>query len=246
MTKLSGIFLFLLLAASVIPSSAQTLTTLYSFCSQTGCTDGSYPDSSLLAAGDGNLYGMTTAGGNLNSGTIFKITPAGSLTTTYSFCSQPNCIDGSAPSDQLVQDADGSIYGATAYGGRHSSTGGTIFKTTASGNLTSLYSFCALPNCADGSGPDSALVKGSNGSFYGTTFTGGDGFGTVFSITTSGALTTLHTFVNTDGAGPEALILGADGNFYGAASTGGAKALFRVTAKVVVLLGLPCSLVSAT
>jgi len=78
MTKLSGFFFFWLLAVSVISSSAQTLTTLYSFCSQSGCPDGSYPDSSLLAAGDGNLYGMTSAGGNFYSGTIFKITPAGS------------------------------------------------------------------------------------------------------------------------------------------------------------------------
>src|ERR1035437_89259 len=70
------------------------LTTLYSFCAQIGCTDGSIPYAGLIQATNGDLYGTTADGGaNGNYGTIFKITPGGALTTLYSFCSQSGCTD---------------------------------------------------------------------------------------------------------------------------------------------------------
>ena len=88
------------------------LTTLYSFC---GCTDGSYPQG-LVQATDGNFYGTTIAGGT-NGGTVFAITPSGSLTTLYTFCSQSGCTDGQSPDGELAQDTNGNFYGTTAFGG---------------------------------------------------------------------------------------------------------------------------------
>ncbi|MGB6472140.1 MAG: choice-of-anchor tandem repeat GloVer-containing protein, partial [Candidatus Acidiferrales bacterium] len=93
------------------------LTTLYSFCSQGGtdCTDGEYPYGGLIQGSDGNFYGTTFEGGDgyFNVGTVFKITPSGTLTTLYSFCSQANCTDGELPYAGLIQGSDGNFYGTT-------------------------------------------------------------------------------------------------------------------------------------
>ncbi len=109
-------------------SPAGKFTTLYAFCSQTDCGDGANPAGPLVLGTDGNFYGTTISGGNsTNSGTIFKITPQGVLTTLYDFCSQPNCADGSNPQAGLIQATDGTFYGTTTSGG---GTGGpgTIFR----------------------------------------------------------------------------------------------------------------------
>jgi uncharacterized repeat protein (TIGR03803 family) len=91
-------------------------TTLYSFCSQTNCTDGSGPDAGLIQASDGNFYGVTGGGGAQGAGTVFEITPAGKLTTLYSFCPGNDCRDGAVPSS-LVQGTHGGFYGTTYAGG---------------------------------------------------------------------------------------------------------------------------------
>jgi uncharacterized repeat protein (TIGR03803 family) len=209
------------------PSGA--LTTLYTFCSQIGCTDGATPLSALAQASDGNLYGTTTGGGLSSSGggTIFKITPSGTLTTLYSFCSQSGCTDGSYPQGSLVQAKDGDFYGTTYYGGANS--GGTVFKITPSGTLTTLYSFCSLSGCRDGANPFAGLVQGSDGNLYGTTQVSGTiQAGTVFKITPGGRLTTLYVFCSqvhcTDGKYLEAgLVQATDGNLYGTTYLGGAE-----------------------
>ena len=93
---------------------------------------------------------------------------------------------------------------------------GTIFKITARGVLTTLYSFCAQTNCADGAVPRS-LTLGNDGNFYGATdWSGevGDCCGTI-SSTPNGQLTTLHSFDGSDGYFPSSLVQGSDGNFYG-------------------------------
>jgi len=129
-----------------------TLTTLCSFCSQADCADGSHPGAGLILGFDGNFYGTTESGGancrEPGCGTIFKVTPGGTLTTLYSFCSQTDCVDGSTPLGGLVQGNDGDLYGTTQLGGSHGL--GTVFKITPSGTLTKLYSFCAQGGCADG------------------------------------------------------------------------------------------------
>jgi uncharacterized repeat protein (TIGR03803 family) len=95
-----------------------TLTTLYSFCSQAGCPDGSGPVAPLFSATDGNLYGTTNAGGNSSGrGTIFKLSLDGVLTTLHSFCQLFGCVDGSYPEAGLTQGTDGNFYGTTAGGG---------------------------------------------------------------------------------------------------------------------------------
>jgi len=101
------------------------LTTLYSFCSQTGCTDGSNANA-LVQATDGDFYGTTYSGGANNQGTIFKITPSGALTTLYSFCSQTGCTDGQNPVAGLVQATNGKFYGTTPIGGTLGE--GTVFS----------------------------------------------------------------------------------------------------------------------
>jgi len=201
---------------------------LYSFCAQPSCADGGYPVAGLALAIDGNFYGTTSGGGaNGNYGTVFKITPRGTLTTLYSFCAQPNCTDGSGSTAALVQGTDNNFYGTTNTGGTNNR--GTVFKITAGGTLTTLYSFCAQPSCTDGSDPWAGLIQATDGNFYGTTVNGGTyDEGTVFRITPSGKLRTLYSFDwdgdfhYEDGAGPFAgLIQASDGNLYGTTVFGG-------------------------
>src|SRR5271166_986250 len=115
-------------------TASGTLTTLYNFCSQVNCTDGAEPFSGPLIFG-GNIYGTTYWGGINGQGTIFKITPAGQLTTLHSFAGGPT--DGAYPIAGLVQ-VGGNFYGTTELGG--ASGGGTIFEITPAGQLTTLYS----------------------------------------------------------------------------------------------------------
>jgi uncharacterized repeat protein (TIGR03803 family) len=190
------------------------LTTLYSFCSQSDCTDGSNPYGGLIQATDGNLYGTTVNGGANTAGTVFKITPSGKLTTLYSSCSQSNCADGANPYAALVQATDGNLYGTTVNGGAIGFYDGTVFKITPSGKLTTLHSFCSHRSCADGYNPYAALVQATDGKLYGTTVYGGDfGWGTVFKITRSGTLTRLYSFPGGTVLSSAALIQATDGNF---------------------------------
>lgn len=234
----------LMMLAAAIAAPAQTFKTLVSF----GGTDGFGPQAALVQATNGNLYGTTAYGGANRScasngslvgcGTIFEITPSGKLTTLYSFCSQSGCADGQFPFGGLVQAPDGNFYGTTWGSGDRGY--GTVFKITPGGTLTTLYSFAGYPT--DGANP-TALVQASDGNFYGTTVYGGPnimlcgesgyGCGTVFKITPSGALTTLHNFDLTDGSHPYAqLVQATDGDLYGTASEGGSNqrgTVFKIT-----------------
>jgi uncharacterized repeat protein (TIGR03803 family) len=224
-----------------------TLTVLHSF----NGTDGEYPGGGLVQGSDGNFYGATGAGGTGSNctgfkpagcGTIFKITQVGQLTTLHTF----NFTDGYQPHGPLVQGTDGNFYGATNEGvvaGTVCGFGcGTIFKITPGRTLTTLHIF----EGPDGSFPVAGLVQATDGNFYGTTETGGAysscgnwgyGCGTVFKITPSGTLTTLHSFDLTDGYRPEGtLVQGTDANLYGTTALGGACSysegcgtLFKIT-----------------
>jgi uncharacterized repeat protein (TIGR03803 family) len=208
-----------------------TLTTLYNFCSQSGCADGQEPGGALVQGTDGNLYGTTGAGGNSacghsgGCGTIFKITTTGTLTTLHSF----RLTDGGNPGG-LVEATDGNFYGMTYSGGASNSncttgTCGTVFKITPAGGLTTLHIF----DYTDGANPSAALIQASDGNFYGTTGGGGNctnfagGCGTVFKITPTGTLTTLHSFDRADGALPITLVQHRNGTFYGTTVRGGAN-----------------------
>src|ERR1017187_10338012 len=210
-----------------------TPTTLYSFCSQSGCTDGLAPYAALVQAANGDLYGTTVYGGADGFGTVFKITPSGALTTLYRFCSDyPSCTDGADPYAGLVPAANGDFYGTT-YGGGANGNYGTVFKITPGGTLTTLYSFCSQSGCTDGDHPEAGLVQAADGDFYGTTSGSGFSIATVFKITPTGTLTTLHSFNGTtDGATPAAgLVQATNGDFYGTASSGanGYGTVFKIT-----------------
>ncbi|HEV2176545.1 MAG TPA: choice-of-anchor tandem repeat GloVer-containing protein [Terriglobia bacterium] len=204
------------------------LTTLYNFCSQSGCADGTEPMAGLVQATDGNFYGTTGNGGANSGGTVFKLAPTGALVTLYSFCSQSGCADGGAP-EGLIQATDGNFYGTARGGGNGTGDGaGTVFQITPSGALTTLYRFCSQINCDDGQFPVAGLIQATDGNFYGATSLGGTtGVGTVFKVTIGGTLTTLHSFCPqrgcTDGRSPVALVQDTGGNFYGTTGGGGAN-----------------------
>jgi uncharacterized repeat protein (TIGR03803 family) len=168
-------------------------TVLHTF----GGVDGATPDSVLLRDAHGNLYGTTGYGGNstvcaFGCGTVFKLTPEGTETVLYNFCSLANCADGATPgSGPLVRDSKGNMYGTTDEGGssRNGCNGGScgvVFKLDIAGKETVLYSFSGG---ADGGVPVAGLVRDGAGNLYGTTFQGGDvgceppyGCGVVFEI----------------------------------------------------------------
>ena len=205
-----------LYAATIAASPAQTFTVLKRF----NITNGGFPAGPVVQGLDGNFYGTTSTAGAHGGGTVFRITPAGNLTTLYSFCRLTNCIDGEGPFAGLTLGTDGAFYGTTQVGG---SSVGTVFKITRAGVLTTLYSFCGQFNCTDGAQPIAPVVQGSDGNFYGTTLDGGESgnAGTIFKMTPSGVLTTIHSFCTAtgcaDGLNPSAgLVEGSDGRLYGA------------------------------
>ena len=143
------------------------------FCTQSGCPDGAAPNSGLVQGNNGELYGTTSNWGAHGFGTVFKITPAGTLTTLYSFCSEAACSDGVNPQGGLVEATNGYYYGTTQSGGTPVVLGhGTIFRMSPSGTLTTLHTFCAQTGCADGIFPQ-VWLQASDGNLYGTTASGG-------------------------------------------------------------------------
>jgi uncharacterized repeat protein (TIGR03803 family) len=141
---------------------------------------------------------------------------AQTLITLYSFAGG---TDGSQPVAGVIADASGNLYGTTVTGGAHNS--GTVFKVTATGTETVLYSFTGG---SDGSQPFAGLIADASGNLYGTTNGGGaSGNGTVFKVTPSGTETVLYSFTGgSDGSNPRAgLIADASGNLYGTTSFGG-------------------------
>lgn len=138
---------------------------------------------------------------------------------------------GAKPFGGLVLGPDGNYYGTTTEGGAFA--GGTVFKLTPQGVLSTLVSF---PH--DEGNPREALIVGSDGNLYGATegapFGMANSKGTVFCVTLSGQLTTLATFVNVGvpPVAPQKLIQASDGNFYGMTAAGGADqrgSVFRLS-----------------
>jgi uncharacterized repeat protein (TIGR03803 family) len=211
---------------------AGKLSDIYSFCAMTNCKDGQYPWSSLLLGSDGNFYGTTNVGGSHGSGTVFKMTLGGKLTTLYSFCPAHGCTDGQYPVG-LMQASNGNFYGTTSNAGANG--GGTIFEISPAGKFKLLYSFCS--NC-HGYAPRSGPMQASNGNLYGTTYLGGSqNGGVVYEITTAGVFKVLYNFCLknncADGQNPfGGLIQGSNGSLYGATGSGGANGygeVFEIT-----------------
>ena len=216
-----------------------TETTLYNFCSQTNCADGVFPTAPLVQGTDGNFYGTTEGGSGNPNATIFKLTPAGKLTTLYTFggtgLQQISDVSG------LIQATDGNFYGTSGRGGTNGN--GIAFKITPGGAFTTLYNFCSVFGCLDGADPFGGFIQGSDGNLYSTTAEGGlnangTNGGTIFKMTLSGVITTLYNFCSesncADGDYPQAPpIQGTDGNFYGFALGGiGNEPLYGVVYKL--------------
>jgi uncharacterized repeat protein (TIGR03803 family) len=202
-------------------TAAGSFTVLHNFI----VSDGASPHGSLVQLADGYFYGTTELGGAYNSGTVYKMSPKGDVTTLYSFTAG---ADGAQPFDGLVWASDGNLYGTTDFNGAFD--GGTVFKITPKGVLTTLHSFSQT----DGASPLGGLVQGGDGSLYGTTQLGGaNNYGTIYKITLQGTLTTIHDFNLVDGSDPFAVLVeGLDGNLYGTSSSGGAYdsgTVFKVT-----------------
>jgi uncharacterized repeat protein (TIGR03803 family) len=217
----SAISLFILAATSFLP--AQTFTTLANFNN----SNGSYPQARLVQGLDGNLYGTADDGGLYKSGTAFKITLAGTLTTLHSFCAKTDCADGGVPEASLVVGRDGNLYGVASSGGKGCSSCGTVFELSSAGTFSTLHDF-------DGSNGENplGLMLADDGNFFGTTSAGGSGSGgTIFEMAPSGAVTTVYNFeaFNYPVAG---LVQGERGNYFGTAITysdPGYGVLFRMT-----------------
>jgi uncharacterized repeat protein (TIGR03803 family) len=199
---------------------AGALTVLYTF---TGGADGSFPNA-LTQGADGNFYGSTFCGPETppntfsGFGTIFKITPAGAVTTLYSFTGGN---DGGNPG-KIIQGVDGNLYGVADYPAIRS-----LFKVTPAGVRSTVYSFTSV----NGTGP-SRLTANTDGNIYGTTQTGGiPNVGTLFKIDPAGQVNTYIFDGAAIGGSPSQVFEAENHNVYGATTTGGASnhgAIFRL------------------
>jgi uncharacterized repeat protein (TIGR03803 family) len=203
-------------------------------------TDGAFPEAELVQGSDTYLYGVTTAGGPNGTGAVFKVSRDGSdFKLLHAFGPDTDntnsglivTVDGAAPLGQLVQGANGYLYGTTSVGGTFGR--GTIFRVNFDGTgfevlkhfpATTPDATTGLLENEDGALPVAGLIDGNDGFFYGVTSIGGTtGQGVVFAIAADGSTyTVLHHFDGATGQRPAAeLLLGADGKLYGVASAGG-------------------------
>lgn len=206
-------------------SPTGTLSTVYQF----GGINGSAPASGLTLGRDGYFYGTTEAGGPSAGGSAYKVTPKGIEVLLYSFGGS----DPVYPASGLVQAMNGSFYGSAFQGGSTACRLGCggIFKVTSNGTFSWMHDFALT----DGEYPQGPLVQADNGLLYGTTTQGGayTDYGTIFKMTLTGTLTTLHSFDSTDGCNPQAgLIVASNGSLYGTTTSCGAHGygtVFRIT-----------------
>ena len=198
-------------------TTSGTLNTIYTFCSLTSCADGGGPLGGVTLGFDGNFYGTTQGGGSHGAGTVFKVTPTGTLTTLWNFA---NGTDDSVPVYTTSLGQNGNMYGVSW--GQYNGQYGAIFKVSTAGVFTALRDF----TYANGANPN-LPTQGTDGNFYGTAQLGGDPTckcGVVYKATAAGVITVLHAFKGypTDGNRPiGVLVQGPDGNFYGTTYKGG-------------------------
>jgi uncharacterized repeat protein (TIGR03803 family) len=233
---LSAASFAVLILSIPLPQDANGATEalVYSFCSQTKCTDGNFPLAGVIDV-KGTLYGTTDTGGNYGGGTVFSVDPGtGIETVLHSFGS---VTDGRYPSYGSLIDVTGTLYGTTLAGGANCQDEGgcgTVFSVDATtGAEAVLYSFCARTDCTDGLFPYAGLLD-VKGTLFGTTYAGGancgdnglPGCGTVFSLSPgTGIETVLHSFGSgADGRYPfYGALIDVKGTLYGTTLAGGAN-----------------------
>ena len=153
-------------------------------------TNGANPNGGIIADASGNLYGTTERGGAdaLNDGTVFEIAKAGTgYAATPTLLVNFDLDDGAFPSDTLVADAAGNLYGTTQGGGTNQA--GTVFEVakTATGFATLPTTLVNFSASTGGSVPVAGLIGSAGGNLYGTTTTDAlNSAGTVFEVTGSG------------------------------------------------------------
>lgn len=243
------IFLLLVLLPVCLPGAtlAQTVTILHSFNDGSVDWDGANPEDELVQGPDGNFYGTTFFGGTTAStgrgyGTIFQITPSGTIKILHSFNDGSVADDGRNPVGGLIVGPDGNLYGMAQTGGSTATStypgSGAVYETTTGGIVTVLHSFDFNDTDDWGGFPFGDLTLGPGGVLFGTTES------TIFQITTDADFDLLHRFgdgsVADDGWQSEAsLVLGTDGNFYGTTAAGGAAnwgTVFKMTPAGVVTI----------
>jgi uncharacterized repeat protein (TIGR03803 family) len=209
-------------------SVAGAYSVVTEFTGISGAVKGSVPGT-LVPHPDGYFYGTTQAGGGAGFGTVFRLSPLGSLTTLAEFTGTAGAFPGEQPVGALA--VKGSLlYGVTRGGG--ASGEGTLFRVDTSGAFASLHAF----DGEAGSRPAGGLLLHTDELLYGTTeFGGGSGFGVAFKATVAApsTFTVLHEFADPTGSQPVGeLLAGSDGALYGAAAAGGMigwGALYRMT-----------------
>lgn len=178
---------FVLCAMPALADNGQTV--LYAFGTSGVPRDGTTPSGDLVADDAGNFYGTTAYGGAHNKGTVFRLSPISGgwqETVLYSFGGRE---DGLHPIQGLARDKNGALYGTTPYSGPKSLGNGVVFKLTppalpgAPWTEDIIYRFCSVSGCGDGSIPNAPLSLGPHGVLYGSTTSGGDGGGVVFTLT---------------------------------------------------------------
>jgi uncharacterized repeat protein (TIGR03803 family) len=172
--------------------------------------------SALTLGTDGNLYGTTLwPGGTKGGGTIFKITPQGTLNVLYNFAG--GSTDGWDPRGCIIQASDGNFYGTTYAGGTNNL--GTVYKMTPAGVVKVIYSFENTSTNPAGNGPFAGLVQATDGKFYGATYGGGGLYGSagvLFQVTSTPTYKVLYPFSATIGAHPiVSLLQHTNGKLYG-------------------------------
>jgi|SRR5579871_996340 len=233
-TLLLVFIIWLLQSAShVISAQADPiLKILYSF----NANSGYQPHASVLQARDGNFYGTTFAGGAYGRGTVYKITPNGTLTVLHNFSGGQ---DGAFPNAGLIQGKEGYLYGTEEGGGDFGY--GSVFQISTNGKT--FNTLCHFDNAANGAMPLGGVIQATDGMLYGVTSVAGQfNRGTIYRVKISRSsskpsqLTTLYSFGAAspeDGSEPFASLIQADdGALYGTTYQGGPNGygtVFRIS-----------------
>jgi uncharacterized repeat protein (TIGR03803 family) len=199
--------------------------------------NGSVPRAGLTFDAAGNLWGTTDLGGATatpgspisGNGTVFKISPAGILSTVVSFTG----TNGAAPRSTLHRDASGNLFGTTSadyVGPTLERYGSTVFKIGQDESFSTVASFTPIQGMA----PRAGVVSDPDGNLYGTTSSYGDSLrGSVFRVSPAGQVDILANFNGNNGSTPYGgLVRDAAGNLYGTTREGGAQdagTVFKIT-----------------